>query len=220
MLTQLESPGVDQLSDKDANSRRERTIDVYFSADVETDGPIPGPFSILSFALVYAGTFDGRRFTRPARFTQHFYRELRPISANFQPEALEINRLDRERLCREGQPPERAMTEAARWVSEVAAGGKPVLVAYPLSFDWSWLYWYFIRFSQYGSPFSHSRCFDIKTAFAIKASIPVSEASRSRLLNWLRPNRPHTHQALDDAIEQAEIFANVFQWETKLGEAS
>lgn len=29
-------------------------VDVYFSADVETDGPIPGPFSILSFALVYA----------------------------------------------------------------------------------------------------------------------------------------------------------------------
>ncbi len=30
-------------------------LDVYFSADVETDGPIPGPFSILSFALVFAG---------------------------------------------------------------------------------------------------------------------------------------------------------------------
>lgn len=38
--------------------------DVYFSADVETDGPIPGPFSMLSFALVPAGTFDGEIFRR------------------------------------------------------------------------------------------------------------------------------------------------------------
>jgi len=41
-------------------------VDAYFSADVETDGPIPGPFSMLSFAIVYAGTFDGTNFVRPA----------------------------------------------------------------------------------------------------------------------------------------------------------
>src|SRR6185437_9558285 len=34
-------------------------VDAYFSADVETDGPIPGEYSMLSFALVFAGTFDG-----------------------------------------------------------------------------------------------------------------------------------------------------------------
>ena len=39
--------------------------DVYFSADIETDGSIPGPFSMLSFALVYAGQFDGEAFERP-----------------------------------------------------------------------------------------------------------------------------------------------------------
>ena len=46
-------------------SKVERELDAYFSADVETDGPIPGPFSILSFAMVYAGSFDGKRFERP-----------------------------------------------------------------------------------------------------------------------------------------------------------
>jgi hypothetical protein len=77
-------------------------VDVYFSADVETDGPIPGPYSILSFALVYAGSFDGHRFQRPTSYEQVFYRELKPISSSFEPEALRVNRLDRERLCREG----------------------------------------------------------------------------------------------------------------------
>jgi hypothetical protein len=42
--------------------------DVYFSADVETDGPIPGPYSILSVAIVYAGSFDGRKFVRPQNY--------------------------------------------------------------------------------------------------------------------------------------------------------
>jgi hypothetical protein len=194
------------------DSLSEGALDVYFSADVETDGPIPGPFSILSFALVYAGTFDGKHFERPKDYGRSFYRELRPISENFDPEALRVNGLDRKRICLEGEAPERVMTEAFRWVSEIARFGRPVLVAYPLSFDWTWLYWYFIRFSTEGSPFNHSRCFDIKTAVAVKARIPISEAGRPKLFPFLRSDRVHTHHALDDATEQAEIFANVFEW--------
>lgn len=217
MPTVQENEDVDKDSRIGANVGPQSGVDVYFSADVETDGPIPGPYSILSFGLVYAGEFDGRRYTRPEKFSQGFYRELKPISNEFQQEALDVNGLNRELLCREGESPEIAITDAARWVRDLAGTGNPVLVAYPLCFDWAWLYWYFIRFSASGSPFNHSRCFDIKTAFALKASIPIAEASRSKLLAWLRPNRPHTHNALDDATEQAEIFANIFQWEGKIG---
>ena len=195
------------------SEHRDSKVDAYFSADVETDGPIPGPFSILSFALVYAGSFDGRRFQRPNNYEQTFYKELKPISENFQPEALHVNGLDRTRLCLEGESPESAMVEACSWVKAIAGAAQPVLVAYPLSFDWSWLYWYFIRFSVEGSPFAYSRCFDIKTALAVKASIPISEAGRSRIGPSLRSSHPHTHHAVDDAVAQAEIFANVFEWE-------
>jgi hypothetical protein len=103
--------------------------DIYFSADVETDGPIPGPYSILSFAIVYAGAFDGRKFSRPANYDRFFYRELKPISESFQKEALEVNGLDRARLCVEGMAPETAMTEAFDWINLSANAGKPVLVA-------------------------------------------------------------------------------------------
>ena len=195
------------------NEYRNSKVDAYFSADVETDGPIPGPFSILSFALVYAGSFDGRRFLRPSNYQQVFYKELKPISESFEPEALRVNGFDRERLYLEGEPPEDAMTEAGRWVRAIAGPAQPVLVAYPLSFDWSWLYWYFVRFSAEGSPFAYSRCFDIKTAVAVKGAIPISEAGRSRIGPSLRSRHPHTHHAVDDAIAQAEIFANVFEWE-------
>jgi hypothetical protein len=200
-----------------SRSKGEGVVDAYFSADVETDGPIPGPFSMLSFALVYAGSFDGRHFNRPNSYVETFYRELKPISDQFQVEALQVNGLDRVRLCVEGKSPEEAMTEASRWIRKVAGPAKPVLVAYPLSFDWAWLYWYFIRFSEDGSPFGYSRCFDLKTALAIKGSVPIAEAGRSRLGASLRSAREHTHHALDDAIEQAEIFANVFEWEGRRG---
>lgn len=192
---------------------RLRATDIYFSADVETDGPIPGPYSILSFAIVYAGSFDGISFKRPESYERVFYRELKPISNAFQKEALDVNGLDRDRLCVEGMDPQQAMTEAFHWINSNANGAKPVLVAYPLSFDWTWLYWYFIQFCKAGSPFDYSRCFDIKTAVAVKAGIPISEAGRSRLDSSLSSHREHTHHAVDDAIEQAEIFANIFEWD-------
>src|ERR1700676_4170392 len=162
-------------SDRENEGRRRvSTMDAYFSADVETDGPIPGPFSILSFALAYAGSFDGKRFERPKDYRRTFYKELKPISDNFDPEALRVNGLDRSRLCLEGTSPHIAMTEACRWIKAIAMPGSPVLVAYPLSFDWTWLYWYFIRFSESGSPFGYSRCFDIKTVVAVKAPLPIA----------------------------------------------
>jgi hypothetical protein len=172
---------------------------------------------MLSFALVYAGSFNGRRFDRPINYEQAFYRELKPISDDFQEEALRVNGLDRARLCREGGDPESAMTSAANWVRDIAGAAKPVLVAYPLSFDWSWLYWYFVRYSTAGSPFGYSRCFDLKTALAVKSGTPIADASRSKLKTSLKSQRQHTHHALDDAIEQAEIFANVFQWGGVIG---
>lgn len=186
-----------------------------FSADVETDGPIPGPYSMLSFAIVKAGQYDGRAFIRPPDYSVSFRADLRPISSEFQDEALRVNGIDRARLLTCGEDPGEAMTRAANWVRSQAGRGNPVLVAYPLSFDWTWLYWYFVRFARGGSPFNHSRCYDIKTAYAVKSGRPVADAGRTSLPVELHGSRQHTHDALDDAIEQAEIFANLFEWQPK-----
>lgn len=185
-------------------------LDVYFSADVETDGPIPGPYSMLSFGLVYAGAFDGSTFYKPPALDRTFYVELKPISDKYERQALDVNGLDREKLVRTGQNPEVAMTNAASWVREFSSIGSPVIVAYPLSFDWSWLYWYFVQFSKTGSPFGYSRGFDIKTAIAVKLGRMVSNSGRSRIPEAVKSSMSHTHHALDDALEQAEIFSNVF----------
>ncbi|MET0492939.1 MAG: exonuclease, partial [Actinoplanes sp.] len=75
--------------------------------DVEADGPIPGPYSMLSFGMAAAATYDGQVFTRLQPET--FYRELQPISPDFVPAALAVSGLDREKLGTEGADPAIAM---------------------------------------------------------------------------------------------------------------
>lgn len=183
--------------------------DFYFSADVETDGPIPGPFSMLSFSLVFAGSYDGETFRKPHSFQNVFYAEIKPISENFQAEAMAVNKLDRERLLASGQSPETAMNNAYAWIASHCDVKNAVLVAYPVSFDWSWLFWYFTQFSEKGSPFGYSRCFDIKTAIATHFKLPITQSGRNSIPSSVSSRHQHTHHAVDDAIEQAEIFSNV-----------
>ncbi|HWK27052.1 MAG TPA: hypothetical protein VNS09_10830 [Solirubrobacter sp.] len=185
--------------------------DLYISADVETDGPVPGIYSLLSFGLYVVGSYDGQRLRRPAS-PQTLYRELRPISDEFEADALVVNGLDRDRLTVEGVEPSVAMEEAAAWVTEVAGGHRPVLVAYPVAFDWSFLYWYFERFTAAGSPFGHSSCLDIRTLYQAQTGTVFDLSGKRNMPPELLPNERHTHNALEDAIEQGELFANLVQW--------
>ncbi|MDT9687370.1 exonuclease [Streptomyces sp. P9(2023)] len=187
----------------------------YVSADVEADGPVPGPFSMSSFGLAVAGAHDGSVFNACDPAERTFYAELKPIGDAYDPEALAVSGLDRDRLTREGQEPAQAMNAAAAWLAGVSdeLAAVPVFVAYPLGYDWMWMYWYFMRFADAGSPFGHSRCMDVKTLYAAKASVPVNKATKRSMPRHLLSSRPHTHNALDDAIEQAELFQNLMTWE-------
>ena len=57
----------------------EKLPELYIATDVEADGPIPGPYSMLSFGMAVVGRPDLR-----------FYTEVRPISEQFVPEALAV----------------------------------------------------------------------------------------------------------------------------------
>lgn len=187
------------------------SCDIYFSADIESDGPVPGGFSMLSFALVAVATFDGEHFVRLDPHEAARYWELQPISEGFDPEALSINGLDRERLRREGMPPAQAMQGADRWVREVAGDRRAVLVAYPAAFDWSFIHWYFSSFLG-SSPFGHGTCIDIRSLYIGAAASTYGRSSKEHMAPELLPTSPHTHNALDDAIEQGELFCNLFEW--------
>jgi hypothetical protein len=186
--------------------------DLFISADIETDGPIPGQFSMLSFGLCVASRYDGQRFERVEPGAEDvFYAELKPVTPNYQPEAMAVNNLDRHRLLSDGVEPAEAMKAASEWVLAHSVGARPVLVAYPVAFDWAFLYWYFVRFAN-ASPFGFSSCLDIRTLYQARALTPFDNSSKGSMPDWLRPRLEHTHNAAEDALERAELFNNIFQW--------
>ncbi|GAA1014076.1 exonuclease [Streptomyces sp. F-3] len=192
-------------------ARRRSKPSLYISVDIEADGPIPGPYSLLSLGAAVAGVQDTDGFTAVDPEQHTFYRELRPISEEFVPEALAVSGLDRERLSRQGAEPAVAMAEFTDWVREVSAGAQPVMCGYPAPYDWTFLYWYLIRFTG-SSPFGHSGCMDMKTLYATKAEVPLRAVAKGTMPRHLLSGRRHTHHALDDAIEQADLFARLMTW--------
>jgi hypothetical protein len=175
--------------------------EIYVSTDVETDGPIPGPHSMLSFA---SAAFRPDK-TLVATFTANL--ELLPGAAGDpltmdwwrqHPEAWAATRQDLE-------APEPAMRRYVAWV--LALPGMPVFVAYPAGFDFLFVYWYLIRFAG-ESPFSFS-ALDLKSyAMALLACEYREAVKRNMPQRWFDP-LPHTHVALDDAIEQGALFCNM-----------
>src|SRR5687767_10330847 len=116
---------------------------------------------MISVGLAVAGRRTGDAAVEPADPTSEtFYRELKPISTDFVPAALAVSGLDRAALERDGAEPAEAMADLTGWLRQVCGEtGRPILVAYPLGFDWMFLYWYLIRFTG-ASPFGHSGCLD------------------------------------------------------------
>lgn len=185
--------------------------DIYISVDIEADGPIPGPYSMLAFGLAVAGRYDGTVFHSVDPTERTFYRTLQPISDNFDPEAVAVSGLNRDDLIRAGTSPREALLEAKRWIIDSARDHRPVLVGYPLVYDWQFFYWYLQSYAP-PSPVDFSAGLDMKTMYQQKARVPLSEAGKDDLPPFLRSERPHTHNALDDAIEQADIFVKLFTW--------
>lgn len=186
--------------------------DLYIAADVEADGPLPGPYSMLSFGLCAVGRFDGQTFSAfPSR--QHtFYRELKPISHDFDAKALEVSGLDRKRLAESGAQPEQALGDAYNWVVDLAQDDRPVMTAWPLAYDWLYLQWYFLRFCASGSPFGFSSALDMKTLFWRGARTVMDGAGLDDLPPELQTEAEHTHNALDDAVRAAELFVRLWDY--------
>jgi len=175
--------------------------EIYVSTDVETDGPIPGPHSMLSFgSAAYAAdktllnTFSANLQTLPGA-------EGHPDTMAWwrtQPDAWAECR-------RDPQPPEAAMPAYVRWLKSLP--GKPVFVGYPAGFDFLFVYWYLIRFAG-ESPFSFS-ALDVKSfAMAVLGTGYRETTKRNMPKRWFDP-LPHSHKALDDAVEQGALFCNI-----------
>jgi hypothetical protein len=77
-------------------------------------------------------------------------------------------------------------------------------VAFPAGYDFLFVYWYLMRFEGQ-SPFSHS-ALDMKTMGMNLLGVDYRAVTKERLRARWPTRRLHTHVALDDALEQGEIF--------------
>jgi hypothetical protein len=176
-------------------------MEIYTSTDVEADGPIPGPHSMLSFASA--------AYLTDKTLIDTFYATLETLpGASGHPETMDWwakHPQAWEASRKEPRPPEIVMPEYVQWLKKLP--GKPVFVAYPAAYDFMFVYWYLIRFTG-ESPFSHS-ALDMKTlAMAILGKEYRQSTKRNMPRSWFEPVK-HTHIALDDAIEQGLLFCNM-----------
>lgn len=182
-----------------------RLPELYIAADVEADGPIPGPYSMISLGLAVVGRPELR-----------FYTELRPISEDFVPAALAVSGLDRDRLLREAPTAEEAMAAAARWVNGLRRIGRPVFLAAPAVWDGMFVHWYFLRFVGH-SPFGATGSgIDLRSYWMGLTGVEWAQTRKGKIKHELGLHDiPHTHHAGDDAAELAQVFDAVLRHAAK-----
>lgn len=175
--------------------------EIYVSTDIEADGPIPGPHSMLSFGSA--------AYTADKSLVSTFSANLETLpGASGHPDTMAwwAKQAEAWAACRRDlQAPEKAMPSYVQWLD--ALPGKPVFVGYPASYDFLFVYWYLQRFVG-RSPFSFA-ALDIKTMAMVMLGTGYRDASKRKMPRRWFDARPHTHVALDDAIEQGALFCNM-----------
>ena len=171
--------------------------------DVETAGPIPGEYSLLSIgACPLHSPDDG------------FYLELKPINENAVPEALKVTGFSLNKLQSTGAEPGKAMTQFAEWIKRQGMNGDPILAGFNVGFDWSFINWYFHKFTG-ANPFGYVSL-DIKSYFMGLSGCSWAETRSSRMPKQFQPKTVATHNALHDARAQAEMLSTMLSHKTDL----
>jgi len=169
---------------------------MYVSIDIEADGPIPGDYSMLSIGAVVINP------SQP-HFANAFYRKLAPISSFYNLEALKYSGFERDETIGFDNPIH-VMRDFKDWLElkrEDHNGNKKIMfLADNAGFDWMFICWYFHHFIG-ENPFGYS-CTSLTSLFK-----GISK-NMSKSFKHLRKTK-HTHNALDDAMGNAEAFIKI-----------
>jgi DNA polymerase III alpha subunit (gram-positive type) len=179
----------------------------YCSVDVETNGPIPGDNSMLSLGAA--------AFLPNGKMIDTFYVNFKEIENSYPNkdtmEWWEKNKEAYEATRQNTVDASQAIGQFVSWVNKI--NGKPVFVGYPATFDFMFVYHYIIHFGLQ-SPFSFS-ALDIKTyAMAVMKTEYRESTKKNMPKRWFSGSK-HTHVAVDDAIEQGELFIAMLKENTK-----
>jgi len=172
--------------------------EVYISVDIEAAGPVPTTYSMLALGAV---AVDDPKST--------FYVELQPVNDKSVPEAMKVVGRTLQEFERTGRDPKEAMIAFRDWLHSVTKGKTPVFVGFNATFDWAFVNFYFHHYLG-ENPFGFGGL-DIKSYYMGMTGCTWKETRSSRIASEFTCPSHHTHQALDDAIEQAEMFRKMRQ---------
>jgi len=182
--------------------------EIYVSIDIEADGKIPGLSSMINFGAAF--------YANDGIFLKSYEANITPLPSPAKPDPetsqwwdqqFTKNHKLKEQLSVNVRPPEVVMPDFLRFAENIGATYKEPLtcIAYPAGFDWTWMYWYLIRFCG-KSPFSFS-CLDIKSYAAAKMDCDYRDAvKRNMPKEWFDKKLRHNHTGLADCVGQAAIF--------------
>lgn len=158
---------------------------VYFSVDIECDGPAPGEYSMVEIGAVIVE--DGLART--------FFATLAPISDKFNEQALAVCKKTREETLTY-EDPATVMRRFSDWVTENSKDKKAIFVD-DNGFDWSFVNYYLWKFTG-GNPFGHA---DFNLNSFVKGLYEDPDMSVKQL-----HSRALIHNALEDAKDNAEVM--------------
>lgn len=159
-----------------------------FVVDVEADGPCPGLYSMVSFGAVLV---DGK-------FNTTFYAEVKPISKNWQPDALKVSGFSREQTL-DFSPASLKMKEFEEWILQNNRSGRPTFWSDNLAFDWQFINYYF-HMSLYQNPFGYS---------GRRIGDYICGRYGNLRMRWKQWRvTKHDHNPVNDAIGNAEVLWN------------
>ena len=192
-------------------TQKKQQVELYASTDVEANGRVPGLSSMLSFASAVfdinknlIGTFSRNLEllpnSKPQADTEKFWNETPENQAAYA--ATRVDMVD----------PATAMADYAKFLKELP--GSPIFVGYPAAFDFKWIDYYSHAFTG-ENPFGFSRCIDVKSyAYAMLKKDKFNHTTKRNMPKRWFDDLPHTHIALDDAIEQGAMWINILRENT------
>jgi len=178
----------------------------YISIDVETTGPYPPKYSMISLGACVIGEYD-----------KTFYGELKPLNFNYIPEYTKValSRIEslKDFVCSEERKEDydflalvhmnsfarfqsHMLRDFSDWLIQVGQGHELVEVSWPIKFDGSFTNYYFHEFLG-ENPFGHGGL-DIQSFYRGKLNDLHAK------LSGLMPTLPH--HALEDALLQAKVI--------------
>lgn len=164
----------------------------FVMVDVESDGPIPGDYSMISFGAVIV----------EPELSRSFLGKLRPISEKWIPDALAVSGFSREQVMA-FEPAEKVMAGFRDWL-KANVKGQPRFIADNNGFDWGFMNWYFHHFLG-ANPFGFS---------SSNLGSFYKGVVRDYFKNFKHLRRTaHTHNPVDDARGNAEAFLEIIRTE-------